>query len=304
MVLGTALAGAGGGTTTTTSGGLMPFGEKVAVLDVTGVLGEGPGYQADTAALIAQVKQWQDNNSIRALVVRVNSPGGAVSATQELYQALREYSKETGNPVVTSMGDIAASGGFYTAIATDKIYANPGTLTGSIGVIFNFYDFQGIQEKVGLRSRSIKSGEFKDLGSGSRAMTSEERALLQDTILDTYEQFLEAVIENRSATIEARLKEQAGGAPVSKEQIESHARDICDGRIFSGRQAHELGMVDELGTLKDAIDFAARQAGIKGEPRTVRGPIRRPTLFGAIESKLGMVERAVGGAGIEYRATF
>jgi len=306
FVIGGALSGLdSSGAATTTGAGFLAFGEKVAILDVSGVLGEGTAYQADTAALIAQVKAWQENSSIKAIVVRVNSPGGAVSATQELYEALHEYSAETQNPVVTSMGDIAASGGYYTAMATDYVFANPGTLTGSIGVIMSFYDYQGIQDKIGISSRVVKSGEFKDIGSGSRAMTSEERALLQDTILDTYDQFLEAVVMNRERKIRTVLSETMTSGSITAEDVYDHAREVCDGRIFSGRQALEHGMIDELGTLDDAVRYAASKAGIAGEPTTIRGPVRRPTLFGTIQSKIEGIDKTLAGsARLEYRASF
>ncbi|MDX2175911.1 MAG: signal peptide peptidase SppA [Candidatus Sumerlaeia bacterium] len=295
------LASTGGGSSSSAAA-FLPFGSKVAVLDVTGVLGEGVGYQADTAALIQQVRLWQDNQNVKALVLRINSPGGAVSATQELYEAILEFKQVRQVPVIASMGDVAASGGYYTAIASDEIFANPGTLTGSIGVILSFSDMQGLQDKVGWRTRAVKSGEFKDMGSGSRAMTQGERELLEDMIADVYEQFFDAVLASRDEAVQQILREDSPAALVSPMDVEAHVRALCDGRIFSGQQAYRSGMVDRLGTLQDAVNHAASLANLPADPVVVRGPMRPRGLFGAIESRLETLDAALpGGFRVEYR---
>ncbi len=259
----------------------LGIGNRVAVLNIDGVIGEGPGYQANTKVLSRQVREWAKSSSVKAMVLRINSPGGAVSATQDLYQAIEEF-KATGKPVVASYGDISASGGFYAGIAADEIYANPGTLTGSIGVVLNFFDLQGLQEKIGFRSRPIKSGEFKDIGSSSRDMTEEEKALLEEMVIDVYEQFLDAIVTSREDAIRNILSNDLLIPPseVTKTQIEEYVRQYADGRIFSGRQAHIYGFVDSLGTLQDAVNRAASLAGLEGKPSVTEAPVRPRGLFG------------------------
>lgn len=279
-----------GGTTTsaTTGGGLGFFGGKIGVLYIEGVLGEGPEYGANTRVLVDQVRAWQKNDRIKAIVLRINSPGGAVSATQDLYAALNEFrtgtEKSAGRPVYASMGDVAASGGYYTALAADEVYANEGTITGSIGVIMSFYDYQGLQRKVGLRSRNVKSGEFKDLGSGSRAMTVDEKELLNTMITDVYEQFLDAVVAGRGSRIKTMIVPTAPET-VKDETVRERVRQYADGRVFSGRQAVEYGMIDGIMTLDEVISYAAQKAGLNAEePSVVRAPIKPQGLFGSLDN--------------------
>ncbi|MCC6545550.1 signal peptide peptidase SppA [Candidatus Sumerlaeota bacterium] len=297
------------GTGTKTTGGLGLFGGKIGVLYVEGVLGEGPEYGANTRVLVDQVRAWQRNNKIKAMVIRVNSPGGAVSATQDLYAAINEFragnDKDMARPVYVSMGDVAASGGYYTSLAADEVYANEGTITGSIGVIMSFYDYQGLQSKVGLRSRNVKSGEFKDIGSGSRAMTPAEKEILSSMISDVYEQFLDAVVEGRGNRIRNILVPTAP-ATVEDEVVRAKLRSYADGRVFSGRQAVEYGMVDGIMTLDEVIAHAASKAGLNPEePVVVRAPVRSQGLFGSLnniatkmdKTDFGMKE----GVKLEYR---
>ncbi len=301
-----------GGGTTTGGGGFGFLGEKIAILEVNGMIAEGSGYPADTAALVKQIKAWQDNDSIRGMVVRVNSPGGAVSATQDVYAALNEFRAPDANgkkrPIVISMGDVAASGGYYMAMAGDKVYANEGSLTGSVGVIMSFYDYQGLQEKIGVSSRNVKSGKFKDMGSGSRAMTTEEKELLGEMITDVYEQFFDAVVTGRASRVRELLNETDPTA-VTEDEVRSHLSQYCDGRVFSGRQAYEYGMIDEMGTLDEAIEEAATMAGITNPDTvsTVKGPIKpSPGLFGmtGLVNKLENLPEQLGhaaGVKLEYR---
>ena len=190
--------------------------------------------------------------NIKAIVLDINSPGGSVGAVQELYSEILRIRKTKHIPFVASFGDVAASGGYYIASACDKIVAHPGTLTGSIGVIFDATDLQGLFRKIGVKMSPIKSGKFKDIGSPARAMTPAEKNLLQKIIDDTYEQFLSAVSLGRNI-------------PLKK------LRPIADGRIFSGNQALKDHLVDELGDFHDAIILAARLGGISGKPRVIRG---------------------------------
>ncbi|MCC5875987.1 MAG: signal peptide peptidase SppA, partial [Candidatus Sumerlaeia bacterium] len=286
-------------------GGFM--GDRIAVLEINGVLGEGPNYQADTKKLVNQVRAWERNPRIKALVLRINSPGGAVSATQDLYHELQNF-RDSGRPVVASLGDIAASGGYYAAIAADEIYANEGSLTGSIGVIMNFFNFEGFQETIGIHSRTIKSGKFKDIGSGSRAMTLEERELLGDMVDDVYEQFLEAVVAGRQDAVRILLADTLGKdtAEVSMAEIEEHLRKYSDGRIFSGRQAKEYSMIDSVGTLQQAIARARELAGLPETAGITKGPPRPTGLFGglgAISNRLQTLPAMdeLGSVRLEYR---
>ena len=220
--------------------GLM-FGEKVAVLEVKGVI-------ADSQPTIEQLATFRKDSSVKAVVVRIESPGGGVSPSQELYQEIGRTGRE--KPVVVSMGSIAASGGYYIASAAQKIYANPGTITGSIGVILQFTNFEELLNKIGFRMEIVKSGEFKDVGNPAREMTSEERAYLQTMIDNVHQQFVRDVARGR------RMQEE-------------EVREVADGRIFTGEQAKELGLVDELGNLRDAVSAAAKLAGIEGEPKII-----------------------------------
>lgn len=299
--------GSGSGTKATGAGfGFGSFGSKVAVLEIEDVIAEGDGTLANTKVLVNQIDAWRKNSSIKALVLRINSPGGAVSATQDLYSAINRYKAETGNPVIASLGDVAASGGYYAAVAADEIWANEGSLTGSIGVIMSFMDYQGLQDKVGIHSRTVKSGEFKDMGSGSRAMTEREKELLGNMITDVYEQFFEAVYEGRKGAVRGLLSADNQTSSTLKESdIRDHLRAYADGRIFSGRQARSMGMIDEIGTLDDAVQHAAKLAKIKGEPSIVRGPARPTGLFGGMGAMMNRFSSItpVGkpGVTVEYR---
>ncbi len=191
-------------------------------------------FSLPTGAKLAlkNLKEAKENKRVKGVLIRINSPGGTVGASQEINQAVRELSKE--KPVVASMGDLAASGGYYVACACDKIYANPGTLTGSIGVIMSGLNLKGLTEKLGIEPKIVKSGPFKDITSMYRPMTEDERAILQGLIDDSYDQFVTAVAKGRS---------------MKKEDV----KKLADGRIYTGRQALKNGLVDELGSYEDAL---------------------------------------------------
>jgi protease-4 len=226
--------------------------ESVAVLEV-----EGPIFDGEDT--LKQLKQYVDNPAAKAIVVRINSPGGAVAPSQEIYDGLKRAKKQ-GKKIVVSMGSVAASGGYYIACAADEIYAMPGTITGSIGVIAEFPNVEGLMDKIGIKFDVIKTGKFKDTGSMFRPMSPEEQRLLKDMLMDVYDQFVEAVAQGRNMSIE-------------------DVKEYADGRIFSGRQALEYGFVDALGTQHDAIMRAARLSGIEGEPNVIRKK-KRSFLFG------------------------
>ncbi|MBI5154158.1 signal peptide peptidase SppA [Candidatus Poribacteria bacterium] len=296
MGIGAVLALIGGIGAAGSSGVSLPFGKKIAVLEVEGVLGEGPTYGADTAWLREQVQKWAEDDSIKGMVVRINSPGGAVSATQDLYQAIEDF-RAAGKPVIASMGDIAASGGFYVAMAADEVYANSGTLTGSVGVIMSFLGYQDLQDKVGLESRVVKSGKYKDIGSGSREMTPEEKALLDEMIRDVFEQFYAVVHDSRyDGARDALARQKNTPSPeLTDEDVDTYLRSYCDGRIFSGRQALEYGMVDTLGTLDEAIDAMRKRTGVSDSTGLVHVPVRQRGLFGMFEKRLHALDRITPG---------
>ncbi len=224
------------------------FGGNVGVIEMFGEISE-----ASSRPVIKQIDKWASGSSIKAIVLHINSPGGAVAPSQEIYDAvLRAREKK---PVVASMASVAASGGYYIACAADRIIANPGTLTGSIGVILQFNTFELLMKKIGVATETVKSGELKDVGNYSREMTEEEELMLRGVVMDTYEQFVEAVAEGRSKT---------------KDEI----YPLADGSIFTGLQAFNLGLVDTLGGLFEAEALAGNLAGIDGEPTVVR-PVER-----------------------------
>jgi protease-4 len=218
-------------------------GERVAVVRIEGVI-------VDSRDAIEELRKFRDNPNVKAIVLRIDSPGGGVVPSQEIYSEVLKTRTEGRVKVVTSMGNLAASGGYYIAAATDRIVANPGTLTGSIGVIMELANVRGLMEKVGVQSVVIKSGKHKDLASPFRTMSVEDRAILQTVLDDVHDQFIQAV---------------AAGRAMKVDQV----RDLADGRIFTGRQARTVKLVDELGDLQDAIKLAGKMGGIAGEPRVV-----------------------------------
>ncbi|MDO3379439.1 signal peptide peptidase SppA [Geoalkalibacter halelectricus] len=229
----------------------FPIGDRVGVIPVTGVI-------LSSDKTIETIVKFREDPSIKAVVLRIDSPGGGVGPSQEIFEEVRRLADV--KPVVASMGSVAASGGYYIAAPASRILANPGTITGSIGVIMEFTNFQELLDKIGLKNRVIKSGEHKDIGSPVRPMSAEEEHILQELINDVHDQFVSAVAQGRSMD----YAEVVG---------------LADGRIFSGRQALSLGLVDDLGNLRDAILVAGEMAGIKGEPRTVYPAPERPRFF-------------------------
>ncbi len=222
---------------------LLAGKEGVAVVRV-----EGPIH--DSQQTIAELQAFANDPLVKAIVVRIDSPGGGVAPSQEIYNAVKRVRKEQNKTVVASMGTVAASGGYYIAVATDRILANPGTLTGSIGVIMQTANFQDLLDKVGVKSVVIKTGKFKDLGSPFRPMTEEDQEILESVMNDTLSQFVEAVADGRS---------------LDPSEVEL----LADGRVFTGRQAKSVLLVDEIGDLHDAIHLAGELSGIKGTPRVL-----------------------------------
>ena len=216
-------------------------GNVVGIIEVTGII-------ADSKNTINQIKQLRENRSVKAVVLRIDSPGGTVGPAQEIYREIQKTVQI--KKIVVSMGTVAASGGYYIAAAADGIMANPGTITGSIGVIMEYTNFRQLLDKVGIAPVVIKSGDFKDVGSPLREMTEVEEKFLQSFVDKTRQQFVRAVADGRKMPLE---------------QVES----LADGRIFTGEEAKENGLVDRLGNLEDAIEWAGRMAGIEGEINTI-----------------------------------
>ncbi len=239
----------------------QPFSKAVAVVEVSGLI-------RDSRGIVRQIKKFAQEPRVKAIVLRIDSPGGVVAPMQEIFEAIKEAKRE-GKKVVASMGSIAASGGFYVALPCDCIVANPGTITGSIGVVMNFFVLEKFFQKLGVGFETIKSREYKDIGSPFRPMRPTERELLKGVVEDVYQEFVAAVMEERNLTWEKM-------------------REIGDGRIFSGRQAKEFGLVDTLGGLETAIKIAAQMAGIKGEPKVIRERRFLPfsLIFGRLWTRL------------------
>lgn len=219
-----------------------------------------------------------EEREIKVLVLRINSPGGTVGASQEMYDAVKRLQKK-GTTVVASFADVCASGGVYIGCAADKIIANPGTITGSIGVIINSANFKKLYEKIGIDSEVVKSGPYKDILSTHRSLTEEEKAILQGMIDNTYNQFVGVVAKNRNI-------------PVDDVKI------FADGRIFTGEQALELGMVDKLGSLKEAIEYAAELVGIEGEPKVIDIPLKKSFIQQICSNNLQNIELMIEYSGV------
>ncbi|AKU91038.1 signal peptide peptidase SppA [Vulgatibacter incomptus] len=214
---------------------------NVGVVEVKGPI-------TDAEDEVKALHDFLEEDRIKAVVVRVNSPGGAVGPSQEIHAEIRRLAEE--KPVVVSMGDVAASGGYYLAVAADKIVANPGTLTGSIGVITQFPNVTAIAEKIGFQMNTVKSGAAKDIGNPFRPFTEADRKVFEGLVDDVYRQFVGAVVEGRK---------------LPEEQVKA----IADGRVLTGEQALQAGLIDQLGNFNDAVDLAAELAGIEGKPKLV-----------------------------------
>lgn len=238
-------------------------GGNVGVLEIQGEINELNG-----RVWIKQLEKWSKSGSIEAIVLHVNSPGGGTAISQEIHAAVLRA--KANKPVVASMASVAASGGYYIACAADKIVANPSSVTGSIGVIFQFHTFKDLMGKVGIGTETVKSGELKDVGNYSRPMTEKEDLMLRSVVMDTYEQFVEAVAEGRN---------------MEKDQV----YPLADGSVYTGSQAYNLGLVDTLGGLKEAVDLAGSMAGIS-EPEVVTPSTKeKVSIFDLIGGAVGAI---------------
>jgi len=237
-------------------------GKRVAIVEVHGVI-------ENSSEVVRQLRKYAQDSSVPAVVIDIDSPGGAVAPSQEIYEEANKL-REKGKKVIASMRTVGASGGYYVACAADTIVANPGTITGSIGVIFQFPVAEELFKKIGLRFEVVKKGEIKDIGTYTRHMTERERKSLQAVVDDTYDQFVDVIASRRSMSREDILK-------------------IADGSVFTGRQAKNLGLVDELGNLQDAIKIAGVMVGIKEYPRTIKETKRRITWFDLLSQKMDVL---------------
>lgn len=250
----------------------VPLGEKVALVRIAGVI-------IDSTDVIDELREYGKDRSIKAIILRIDSPGGAVAPSQEIYEEIIKLKEK--KKIVVSMGTVAASGGYYIAAPADKIVANPGTLTGSIGVIMEVPNVADLMKKIGVETQVIKSGEHKDIASIFKSLTPEERQILQSVLDDVHTQFITAVSDSRGMAFEEIKK-------------------LADGRVFTGKMAKEIGLVDELGNLQDAIMLAGKLTGIKGEPEVVT----RKEKFSVLDLLKGQVSRSLIGnslAGIQLK---
>jgi len=225
--------------------------QRIGVIPIEGII-------TNSHSTVNQLVNFRKDRKIKAIILRIDSPGGAVGPSQEIYREVKRTAKK--KKIVASLGSVAASGGYYAASAADKIVANPGTITGSIGVLMEFVRVEDLLKKIGISFEVIKSGEFKDVGSPHREMTEEERALLQDLISDVRDQFIQAVAEGRALT---------------KERVQ----EFADGRIFSGARAKEMGLVDQLGNFQDAVNLAKEMSNIEGEVTLVYPEREGPRIW-------------------------
>jgi len=230
--------------------GRFAFGDKIAIVEIKGVITQSSG-------IIEELNQYGEDEGVKAIILRIDSPGGGVGPAQEIHREILKVKSK--KKVVTSMGSVAASGGYYIACASDLIVANPGTITGSIGVIMEFTNIEELFKKIGIKGVVLKSGEHKDIGSPFREMTPEEKKIIQEVIDNVHQQFVQAV---------------AKGRKMDQEKV----MQIADGRILTGEQAKQIGLVDQIGNLQDTIDIVAKMAGIEGKPNILY-PKRRFSLW-------------------------
>lgn len=303
--------------------------KRLALIRVEGLIYDAKNW-------VDQVKEYQEDSTIRGIVLRVESPGGAIDPSQELFEALKKAQEEYGKIVVASFGSVAASGGYYIACGADKIVSSPGSLTGSIGVYSKFPIAKELMEKIGITYETVKAGEYKDFGAMERGLTEKEREMMQAVIDDSYDQFVEAVLEGRrdsfialfnswnnpsprypftpdtveilrqyqknrptppipaspvlasatpseataGVTIEDATPEKSTEPSPDEKTLYTFAKSIAEGKVYTGRQALQVGLVDQIGTLEDAIQLAADLTGIRGEPTIVE---RKERKFGLLD---------------------
>lgn len=237
-------------------GGGLGLGGRIALIEVDGVLGDDRKY-------LEQIRRLRENRAVKGYVLAINSPGGVVGPAQSLYRELKRLREEDGLPVVASIAGTGASGGYYVALAADSIFALPGSITGSIGVLLEVPNASELMDRVGVSVEVVKSAEQKDAGSPFRPLTPADREMLSNVVMDLYEQFVQVVAEERNLD-------------------PGTVRELADGRILSGRQALDYGLIDRIGNLNDALAGAGRMAGLGERPKIIRPPRERITLLDVI----------------------
>src|SRR5436190_14714252 len=242
------------------AGGEFAFSGRVQVVDIEGEL-------VQSRSMLEELKRYEDSSSVHAILLNIDSPGGGVAVSQEIYTEIRRLRQKKSKTVVAYLGSTGASGAYYVACAADKIIANPGTIVGSIGVIAEWVNYADLMEWAKLKDVVFKTGEFKDTGSPSRALTENEKKYFQGLIDDMYVQFLEAVASGRKLDL-------------------PEVRSLADGRVFTGRDAKARKLIDEIGNFQDAVDLTAKLAGISGKPRLIRLSRRRVTLLDVLTTDL------------------
>jgi len=252
---------------------------RIAVLPIEGEI-------VESRETIETLHKYAENDSIKAIVIRINSPGGAIAPSQEIYSEIRKIRKRIDKPIIASMDSVAASGGYYIAAACDQIVANPGTITGSIGVIMQWLEYEELVKWAKMRPETITSGELKSAGSPFKRLSDAERQYLQRIVLQLHSQFVKAVVEGRQGRMNA-----------------SEVGVVSDGRVFTGEEALALKLVDRLGNLDDAVTMAAGLAGVKGEPDILYPRRRNRTLFDLLadngESK-SLLEQVIKGRAARF----
>ena len=241
--------------------GYIPMGESIALIRIEGVISDSEstsllfGAGTEPEKIIDQLHKAEENTNVKAIILRINSPGGTAAASQEIY---REIIMRTKKPIITSIGDICASGAYYVASSTDWIIANESSSVGSIGVIMQFPNYQGLYEKLGIRTETFTKGKYKDIGSPTRELTYEERKLIDEKLQIVYEQFIRDVARGRDMTVEK-------------------VEELATGYVFVGSESLDLKLIDEFGNYQDAIRKAIELGEIKGKPSII--DFRKPTLF-------------------------
>ena len=236
------------------------FSDRIQVVDIAGEL-------FDSRLILEQLKRYEDSNSVKAILLNIDSPGGGVAVSQELYTEVKRLREKKDKTIVAYVSSTGASGAYYVAVAADSIIANPGTIIGSIGVIAEWVNYAALLEWAKLKDVVFKTGEFKDTGNPTRDLTEKERAYFQGLIDDMYVQFVEAVASGRKLELQ-------------------EVRSVADGRVFTGRDARERKLIDEIGNFQDAVDLTARLAGISGKPRLIRLSRQRVTLLDVLTTDL------------------
>ena len=264
--------------------------DGIGIITISGLIFQSASkniFERSGSSISTRIKKMSEKKNIKAILIDINSPGGTVGAVQDIYSAILRAKAKTKKPFVARMGDVAASGGYYIAAACDKIVAHPGSITGSIGVMMSAGNYEELMKKIGFKTEIIKSGKFKDIGSGSRQMTQEEKAILQSMIDDSYSQFLEAISKGRNMPLEV-------------------IKPLADGRVYTGRQAYEVKLVDVLGDFQDAVDLTGELGKVGKDPKIIKGTDSFGDFFSILNVESSVfskvnADKFFSGPKLEYR---